>query len=105
VKRGKLLKEIIKRGAVFVRYGANHDIYENRRTNVSTQVPRHNEIKKKVTDTATLPILLFVGKWSKYMNYDDIQVEDEVSALIAAVEQKNCARLQKGSPCPLGSRR
>ncbi|MDR1903560.1 MAG: hypothetical protein LBQ88_14945, partial [Treponema sp.] len=29
VKRQKLLKEIIKRGAVFVRHGANRDIYEN----------------------------------------------------------------------------
>jgi hypothetical protein len=44
MKRQKLLKEITRRGAVFVRHGANHDIYENRRTNVSTQVPRHNEL-------------------------------------------------------------
>jgi hypothetical protein len=44
----KLLKEITKRGAVLVRHGANHDIYENRRTNVSTQVPRHNDINELV---------------------------------------------------------
>jgi len=48
LKREKLLKEIIKRGAVFVRHGANHDIYENPHTNTSTQVPRHAEINEYV---------------------------------------------------------
>jgi len=48
VKRHKLLKEIVKRGAVFVRHGAKHDIYENPRTNTSTQVPRHPDINELV---------------------------------------------------------
>jgi hypothetical protein len=48
LKRIKLLKEISKHGAVFVRHGANHDVYENPRTNTSTQVPRHNEINELV---------------------------------------------------------
>jgi predicted RNA binding protein YcfA (HicA-like mRNA interferase family) len=48
MKRQKLLKEITKRGAVFVRHGAHHDIYENQRTNASTQVPRHNEVNEMV---------------------------------------------------------
>jgi predicted RNA binding protein YcfA (HicA-like mRNA interferase family) len=48
VKRQKLLKEITKRGAVFVRHGTKHDIYENRRTNTSTQVPRHADINELV---------------------------------------------------------
>jgi predicted RNA binding protein YcfA (HicA-like mRNA interferase family) len=48
MKRQKLLKEIAKRGAVFVRHGANHDIYENPRTNTSTQVPRHADIAEPV---------------------------------------------------------
>jgi hypothetical protein len=48
VKRQKLLKEIVKRGAVFVRHGAKHDIYENPRTNVSAQVPRHADINEAV---------------------------------------------------------
>jgi predicted RNA binding protein YcfA (HicA-like mRNA interferase family) len=48
VKRQKLLKEIAKRGAVFVRHGASHDIYENPRTNTSTQVPRHADINELV---------------------------------------------------------
>jgi predicted RNA binding protein YcfA (HicA-like mRNA interferase family) len=48
VKRQKLLKEITKRGDVFVRHGANHDIYENPRANISTQVPRHSDINELV---------------------------------------------------------
>ena len=48
MKRQKLLKEITKRGAVFVRHGANHDIYENPRTNTSTQVPRHSDVNELV---------------------------------------------------------
>jgi predicted RNA binding protein YcfA (HicA-like mRNA interferase family) len=48
VKRQKLLKELLKRGAVFVRHGARHDIYENPRTNISTQVPRHADVSEPV---------------------------------------------------------
>jgi len=48
LKRKKLVKEIIKLGGVFVRHGANHDIYENPRTNTSTQVPRHAEVNELV---------------------------------------------------------
>jgi len=48
VKRQKLLREITRCGAVFVRHGSKHDIYENRRTNTSTQVPRHADINDLV---------------------------------------------------------
>jgi len=48
LKHQKLIKEILKRGAVFVRHGANHDIYENPKTNKSTQVPRHPDINELV---------------------------------------------------------
>ena len=48
MKRQKLLKEIVKQGAVFVRHGAKHDVYENPRTNTSTQVPRHTNINEIV---------------------------------------------------------
>jgi hypothetical protein len=48
MKRQKLLKEIVRRGAVFVRHGASHDIYENPRTNTSTQAPRHTDINELV---------------------------------------------------------
>jgi len=44
----KRVKEILKRGAVFVRNGAKHDIYENPRTNTSTQVPRHSDVNELV---------------------------------------------------------
>jgi predicted RNA binding protein YcfA (HicA-like mRNA interferase family) len=48
LKRKKLIKIITKHGAIFVRHGANHDIYENPRTNTSTQVPRHADINELV---------------------------------------------------------
>jgi predicted RNA binding protein YcfA (HicA-like mRNA interferase family) len=48
LKRNKLLKEITKLGAVFVRHGSNHDVYENPRTNSSTQIPRHNDVNELV---------------------------------------------------------
>ena len=48
MKRQKLLKEIVKRGAVFVRHGANHDIYENPQINASTQIPRHSDVNELV---------------------------------------------------------
>jgi len=48
MKRQKLIKEILKRGAVLVRNGAKHDIYENPRTNTSTQVPRHSDVNELV---------------------------------------------------------
>jgi predicted RNA binding protein YcfA (HicA-like mRNA interferase family) len=53
MKRKKLLKEIVRRGAVFVRHGANHDIYENPRTNTSTQIPRHAGINELVAIIAS----------------------------------------------------
>ncbi|MCL2802295.1 MAG: type II toxin-antitoxin system HicA family toxin [Treponema sp.] len=35
-----------KYGAIFVRHGSKHDIYENPRTHEFTQVPRHSDINK-----------------------------------------------------------
>jgi predicted RNA binding protein YcfA (HicA-like mRNA interferase family) len=48
LKRDKLIKEISKLGAVFVRHGSKHDIYENSKTNKSTQVPRHPDVNEMV---------------------------------------------------------
>ena len=48
MKRKKLIREISRRGAIFVRHGANHDVYENPRTNTSTQVPRHADVNELV---------------------------------------------------------
>jgi predicted RNA binding protein YcfA (HicA-like mRNA interferase family) len=44
MKRNLLLKEIRKRGAVFVRHGKKHDIYVNPKTGTIEQVPRHPDI-------------------------------------------------------------
>jgi hypothetical protein len=41
VKQEKLREKIREYGAVFLRHGRKHDIYENPRTHELTQVPRH----------------------------------------------------------------
>jgi len=46
VKTEKLLKLVHKYGAVFVRHGRKHDIYENPRTHEFTQIPRHPDVNK-----------------------------------------------------------
>jgi predicted RNA binding protein YcfA (HicA-like mRNA interferase family) len=46
MKRMQLLKLMRKYGAVFIRHGNKHDIYENPRTHEFTQVPRHPTINK-----------------------------------------------------------
>jgi len=44
MKRNLLLKEIRKRGALFVRHGRKHDIYLNPKTGVIEQIPRHPDV-------------------------------------------------------------
>jgi len=44
MKREKLLKQVHDNGAVFVRHGRKHDIYENPRTHEYAQIPRHPDI-------------------------------------------------------------
>jgi len=41
MKREKLLEQAHKYGAVFVRHGRKHDIYENPRTHEYAHIPRH----------------------------------------------------------------
>jgi predicted RNA binding protein YcfA (HicA-like mRNA interferase family) len=48
MKRKLLLKIIHKRGAVFIRHGSRHDIYENPKTGVVEQVPRHTDIEENL---------------------------------------------------------
>ena len=48
MKRNLLLKKIRKLGAVFVRHGKKHDIYENPKTGVIEQVPRHTDIEENL---------------------------------------------------------
>jgi hypothetical protein len=40
------MRVIIKAGAIFVRHGANHDIYKNPRTGAIEEIPRHGEINE-----------------------------------------------------------
>ena len=44
MKRKDLIRLIVKNGCVFVRSGANHDIYMNPRTGKKQPIPRHREI-------------------------------------------------------------
>jgi len=44
MKRNLLLKEIRKRGALFVRHGSKHDIYLNPKTGMIEQIPRHPDV-------------------------------------------------------------
>ena len=44
MKRKKLLQAVNAVGAVFIRHGGDHDIYENPRTHEFTQIPRHSDV-------------------------------------------------------------
>jgi len=46
MKREKLLETVNDLGAVFIRHGNKHDIYENPRTHEYTSIPRHSEINE-----------------------------------------------------------
>ena len=46
MKRDKLLEKVNEIGAVFIRHGRKHDIYENPRTHEYTQIPRHPDINE-----------------------------------------------------------
>ncbi|MCL2601248.1 MAG: type II toxin-antitoxin system HicA family toxin [Treponema sp.] len=46
MKREKLLEQVHKFGAVFIRHGKKHDIYENPRTHEFTSIPRHLDINE-----------------------------------------------------------
>jgi hypothetical protein len=46
MKREKLLEKVNETGAIFVRYGRKHDIYENPRTHEYTHIPRHPDVNE-----------------------------------------------------------
>ena len=48
MKRNLLLKKIRKIGAIFVRHGKKHDIYENPKTGAIEQIPRHTDIEENL---------------------------------------------------------
>jgi predicted RNA binding protein YcfA (HicA-like mRNA interferase family) len=51
MKRFLLIQTITKNGAVFVRHGRNHDIYENPVTGTTEQVPRHPDVHERLAKT------------------------------------------------------
>ena len=44
MKRKEFIQQLLKKGCVLVRHGANHDIYLNPATSKKQPVPRHSEI-------------------------------------------------------------
>jgi nucleoid DNA-binding protein len=46
MKKEKLLEKISESGAIFVRHGRKHDIYENPRTHEYVHIPRHSDINE-----------------------------------------------------------
>lgn len=44
MKRKDLIKLITANGCVFIRHGANHDLYQNPKTGKKQPIPRHDEI-------------------------------------------------------------
>ena len=48
MKRVVLLRRIADEGAVFVRHGADHDVYRNVITGVMESIPRHREISERL---------------------------------------------------------
>jgi len=46
MKREKLLEKVHKLGAIFIRHGKKHDIYQNPRTHEFTSIPRHSDINE-----------------------------------------------------------
>ena len=44
MKRKEFIQQLLKKGCVLVRHGANHDIYLNLVTSKKQPVPRHSEI-------------------------------------------------------------
>lgn len=48
MKRLDLLRRVADEGAVFIRHGADHDVYRNVITGVIESIPRHREISERL---------------------------------------------------------
>ena len=46
MKRRDLISKVVSAGAVLLRHGGKHDIYQNPRTGVTQPIPRHSEINE-----------------------------------------------------------
>jgi len=49
VKRADLIRTIEGLGCIFVRHGGKHDWYRNPITGISQPIPRHREIKDRLS--------------------------------------------------------
>ena len=48
MKRKNFIRELIKKGCILKRHGANHDIYINSKNGKKVPIPRHPEIKESL---------------------------------------------------------
>ncbi|MCK4391762.1 type II toxin-antitoxin system HicA family toxin [Candidatus Bipolaricaulota bacterium] len=48
MKRGNLIRSLVRRGCHLQRHGKRHDIYSNPKTGRRAPVPRHPEIKESL---------------------------------------------------------
>jgi len=48
MKRNQIIKYLQENGCIWDREGSNHTIYYNPKTNLSTSVPRHQEIDDRI---------------------------------------------------------
>lgn len=48
MKRGGLIRSLVRRGCYLQRHGARHDIYANPTTGRKAPVPRHPEIRESL---------------------------------------------------------
>ena len=46
MKRRDLISEVESAGAVLLRHGGKHDIYQNPKTGITQPIPRHKEINE-----------------------------------------------------------
>lgn len=58
MKRVVLLRRIADEGAVFVRHGADHDVYRNVITGVMESIPRHRNSSRHraIVSSWTIPV-------------------------------------------------
>lgn len=50
MKRGYVIRELIRAGCYLKRHGSRHDIYANPKNGKQAPVPRHSEIKETVCE-------------------------------------------------------
>ncbi len=48
MKRGNLIKKLVKTGCYLKRHGSKHDIYANPTNGRQAPIPRHSEIKESL---------------------------------------------------------